>query len=231
MSDITLITSVIKTVSQNLAFTTRSVYNHENRFRQTLETIESVRKYSPNSYIVLVEGSEIPEEWENELINKTDFYYNISYTKFKKFVDSPSKGAGESSQVYAYLTSYHFNENKHKFKTFSKLSGRYKLTDKFINRDSYFEANKDKNKILVSTNTKNNQMITVWYCLGIEETEDLKEVLEKSLIDLNFLNVKDATYGLECYLYRNWMYRKKFIEINSIGLEGGVSTSGVLYKH
>ena len=45
MKDCIIITSVVQTTNKPLSYSeTRSIYSHQQRFEQTLETIESIRK-------------------------------------------------------------------------------------------------------------------------------------------------------------------------------------------
>ena len=78
MKNLTIITSVIKTSTNPLVFCDRSVFGHEERYKHTIKTLISVRLNSPNTYIVFIEGSDIPIEWENIIKCNVDFYLNIS---------------------------------------------------------------------------------------------------------------------------------------------------------
>ena len=68
MSNLVLITSVIKTPDIPLSYSrTRSVFNHDERFNQTIKTIETIKKYIPNSKILIVECSDLNDSQESYL--------------------------------------------------------------------------------------------------------------------------------------------------------------------
>ena len=56
MNDLVLITSVINTGKVGWSYTqTRSSYSPEERYNQSLQTIDSIRKYLPGAKIVFLE--------------------------------------------------------------------------------------------------------------------------------------------------------------------------------
>ena len=50
----------------------KGIYSIEQRFSQTLETINSVRKYVNNAYVILIDNSELPESYVESLKNQVD---------------------------------------------------------------------------------------------------------------------------------------------------------------
>lgn len=132
MNDLVLITSVINTGVQPWSYTpTRSVYTPDERFNQTLDTIKSIRTYFPSAKILLVESSEIPEEFTKTLIEKTDYFLNINNDEYarKACLESNMKGYGEGVQTrfaIEYIVQHTISFNR-----LFKISGRYFLTDKF----------------------------------------------------------------------------------------------------
>lgn len=121
-----LVTSVINTSTIPLSYTpTRSVYTHEQRYKQTIETIQSIRKYAPNAYIVLIEGSRKRIADEQCATLAAD---HIHFSDHQD-IDSPHKAKGESHNLLSYLSSDHFQSLN--AQRFFKLTGRYKLTSDF----------------------------------------------------------------------------------------------------
>ena len=223
--NLTIITSVIKTVSNPLYNNCiRSVFTHEERFAHTLNTIQSVKKYSQNTYIVLVEASEIPKEWETELIKQVDYYYNISQnTELKKYIDSESKALGEASILLSYLKSEHFISNKEYFNSVSKLSGRYYLEPGFINYNEIIE----RNKIIVQVRENFTQILTVWFCMQINEVDDFIIVLEKGF---NNIKLKEGNISIEIYLYTDWVKNKEHFNASYVGVSGKCAICNELDK-
>jgi hypothetical protein len=102
------------------------------RFLQTIETIDSIRKKLKNSIIILVDNSNltfIGNESE-KLISKVDYFFNISERKICQFMNKKEiKGAGES---YMLLVALNFiKQTNLASKRIFKISGRYKLSDEF----------------------------------------------------------------------------------------------------
>ena len=219
--DVLIITSVINISSNPLSYTrTRSVYSHEKRFLQTIQTIESVRKYYPDFYIVLVEGSEIDKTNENTLIEKVDYYMNISNTKYKQYIDSRSKAAGESSIILAYLTSDHFNNNKNNINSISKLSGRYLLQSNFINIRDYLS---NGHKILAKYRSRLNEISTIFYCINKDEIDPFIDIVAKSLENERYVT---GNYGCEQYYHDCWATVRGYTNIKTMGILGYIAVDG-----
>lgn len=220
-----IITSVINVSSNKLSYTnTRSIYSSEERLNQTLESINSIKKYIENYYIVLVEGSELSIEYENILKSNVDYYYNISNSNYKQYIDGISKGLGETSILLAYLLSNHFIENKCNFNYIAKLSGRYYITSKFITSENF-----NSNKITVKYYHENKQICTIWYTIPINEINDFINVLNNSYNDIKFI---EGCYSIENYLYDKWLKDKLLIskQINNIGVNGNIAVDGSIIE-
>jgi hypothetical protein len=102
----------------------KSVFSSDVRLLQIVKSIESVRKQVTNPFIVLLETGSATEEQKSFLEGLVDFYMTIN-------VSSLVKSRGEATMIYTFLSSPWFQENKDRFETFSKLSGRYFLLDSF----------------------------------------------------------------------------------------------------
>lgn len=222
MKNLTIITSVIKTSTEPLIYSQRSVFNHDDRYQQSLKTIVSIRMNSPNTYIVFVESTEIPVEWENNIKNNVDFYFNISNTKYKKFVDSKSKGLGEASILLSYLKSEHFNNIREDFETISKFSGRYFYEDNFLDFNKLLNNHND-DKIIAQIRENNTQILTIWFCIHKSEINEFIKILEESYNDIDFSSGKNH---IECFLYDKWIKNKKVISPEYVGVSGYGATHG-----
>lgn len=93
-----LITSVIDTPQIPLSYTpTRSAFTKEERYEQTKKSIQSIRTYLPNSKILLIECSNLTEEYQNYITSHVDYFLNIYNEEEKrKHVYSIYKAEGES---------------------------------------------------------------------------------------------------------------------------------------
>ena len=118
MKQLVLIPSVI-----NLKKTSLSIFSNEDRLEQLKElTLPSVRKHIKDSYIVLLEGSDIdlPDL-------DVDFVWKVPDTQ------TLEKSYGEIFLIYSFLASSAFLElkNTESFSYVYKLSGRYQINENF----------------------------------------------------------------------------------------------------
>ena len=130
-----------------------SAYDEEQRFNQTLETIECVREKVPTSYIILFECSHtsIEEEHKNILREKCDLFLDFSnevvlqqiYSNLEKRPELITYGKslletrGLLNTLYYVKAHNLFPDSQRVF----KLTGRYLLNE-------YFDINDYKSKFL-----------------------------------------------------------------------------------
>ena len=113
--NLVLVTSVINTK--------HSFFSSEERLKQTIElTIPSIRNKILNTYIVILEGSNVSDEQKNKLEKVCDeiFYVDLG---------GSDKQSGEINLLYRYLTSEIFSEKKNKIENLLKISGRYYINN------------------------------------------------------------------------------------------------------
>jgi hypothetical protein len=149
-----------------------SEYNTEQRFLQTLETIQSIRTKVPNSYICLFECSykSIPEKYKSILKEKADLFLElyddygmkIIYENIKSNPNLMIFGKSLLETRGLLCALYHIKEQRvfMNAQRIFKLTGRYLLTDEFDIKDyesklleSYyvakvFEYSKNENDIM-----------------------------------------------------------------------------------
>ena len=141
-----------KIITSNFKFSyvaNRSIYSPEQRFPQTLETIGSIRKYIPNSYIVLIDNSLISQEQIILLKNKVEILINITTdVKLNYYTnESPYKALGEISQLIKLYDIFLKNIDLSIFSNIFKISGRYLINnnfkfDQFMSEKHCFKQNK-----------------------------------------------------------------------------------------
>lgn len=130
--DIFIITSVINTGNKPWSYTSqRSYFTKEERFTQTLDTIDSIRQFHDKAKIVLVECSDLEENIMNILKNKVDYFIQTFHDSsvHHACLESFKKGYGEVKQVEKACDF--IVENGITFKTLFKISGRYYLNSSF----------------------------------------------------------------------------------------------------
>jgi hypothetical protein len=111
----------------------RSIYTNEERFKQTMATIDSVRQYIPNSFIILFDNSAFQASEYNALNSRVDVFINnqsdktiYNYTNVKTV-----KLYGELAQT-AFVVNYIKDNLKFmNIRNFFKISGRYLINSTF----------------------------------------------------------------------------------------------------
>jgi hypothetical protein len=125
MKDCIIVTSIVEISDKPLSFTyVRSVYTHQQRFEQTLETIESIRKHLPDTDIILAECSP-DSEYMKELEKRVDIFINTYPNDIIQ--NGFHKGLCEAQLMLYIFDRVDFSNYQNIF----KMTGRYKLTDRF----------------------------------------------------------------------------------------------------
>lgn len=206
--NLVIITSLLKVDKTPLSYCkTRSIYSVTERYSQVLTTINSVRKYIPNAYIILLECSNNIENYELELRKYVDEYYNYcNNVEIVKEISSPYKGVGEAYQILGLLKSYDIS----RFNSIIKISGRYFLNNSFTY--SIFDNNENifrgfDNLKVVSTRL---------YKIDKYYFEKFINILNSSISYMrNGESIESTFYKL--VTYKN---------IDYLGLSGNVAVSG-----
>ena len=140
-TDLFVITSVINTGTVEWTYTNvRSVFTPQERFEQTLQTIDSIKKFSPSSLILLVECSDLNETMTDELKKKVNYfiqaYENLDVRDV--CIQSNKKGYGEVKKLELackFIQTHDINFNR-----LFKISGRYFLNENFV-QENYVTDN------------------------------------------------------------------------------------------
>lgn len=104
----------------------RSIFNPEDRAKQTLQTIESIRVKVPGAKIILVESG-LREILPFELQKKVDQYIYVGNKKLVRLsCDSKQKSWGEIMMLFYAIKEFGFTAN-----FYFKMSGRYFLNEEF----------------------------------------------------------------------------------------------------
>ena len=141
-------------------YPTRSIFSADERFQQTLETIKSIKKKLPSSYVLLADNSKDKLSKERvDILEKAQVDAIIQkYDPTKS--DSIYKAQGE-----AFTTSFgieYLESLPERLDLVFKISGRYYLTDDF-NLESYLTICKE-NKVVGYTGGY-NEILTVLYAV------------------------------------------------------------------
>jgi hypothetical protein len=119
------------------------VFSPEERLTQTLQTVDSIRKKSPGSFILLSDVSKEPltEKYE-ELVSKVDLFLDLSKVDFLlHFTQNGMKSQGECAMMHVVLDYLQQNpELIEGVDRIFKITGRLQLDDGFDIKD-YVELN------------------------------------------------------------------------------------------
>lgn len=133
IADLFLITSVINTGNQSWSYCTqRSFYSPQERFEQTLQTIESIRALAlPKTRIMLTECSDLTPEMTEALKSKVEFFIQCLDDEETRnaCLNSEKKGYGEGKKTQKGIE--YILSNKIQFNRLFKISGRYFLNSNF----------------------------------------------------------------------------------------------------
>ncbi len=221
-----------------------SAYDEDQRFNQTLETIQSVRDKVPNSYIVLFECSAYPidEKYKEALRDKCDLflefyeepvlkqlYENIfERSELITYGKSLLETRGLLNTLYEINKNNLFNDSQRVF----KLTGRYLLNDDFNIKDyeSRFLENRyviKKYDYLTQDELLENVYAYLYGAKGMMVTglwsfdrilfNEAVEALEKSFFYMEKMIQFTAGTDIEHSLYR-FIDEKKIIDVSNLGL-------------
>jgi hypothetical protein len=218
IENLVVITSKIHCSNNKFTYSnTRSIYSSEQRLNDTLKTIESIRRYIPNSKILLIDNSLFtPSEYETlnkaldiflhrNSISDIDFYTNIcSYKAF-----------GEISQIIQINKFILLNNIN--FKNMFKISGRYLVNENF-NIDSY-KVNKNVMKKAVEVKA-DNYYYTSFYKIYYEHFQNFARCINLLMSNESILKNKDSL-GLEQHIYS--IIKDDTLLINTLGVTQNIA--------
>lgn len=204
--NLVIITSVIKTSSNPLDYTsTRSIYSHQERYDQTIKTLQSLSAI-PDKHVLFVETSDITPEQETEIKKYVDFYTNtVNNEEVRNIINGLYKASAESTQILEGLKIV----DPSKYENIFKISGRYWLDENF-NFENY---NNESNVFLEGPNRA--ALATVMYKIN-------KRYLDLYNNTLNFCKTSQGMLEADFISF----FRDKYIAINKLGISGNVSVDG-----
>jgi len=222
-SNIILITSKIIVSDNSLSnVQNRSVYSTETRYSQTIESIESIRKYIPNVCIFLIDNSHFNDKhiyMYNKLYELCDFfinpYKNIDldyYTNVNKY-----KSIAEGYQIIYFLDV--FNQLKIKYNNFFKISGRYYINNSF-NINNYLSND------IIFSNDKSLVYLFYYTCFYKISSDNFYMYLNAyKIIYLNRDNTEFVERDIE-YILPKLIKLENIKLITELGITQRISISG-----
>jgi hypothetical protein len=209
---------ITSTINTNLG-----LIHPADRFQQTLNTIDSIRKKIHDSFIILIDNStnRLEEENYDFLKNSVDMFVNIGERKFCRFINENGvKGAGE---CYMLLVAFDLlKKQKFSINRIYKISGRYALSDSYEKKQyenlygKYCFKTREKNefgKIFLHSR--------MWSFCG-SLIDDAEEFVRQSFREHVFKNIT-----IEEALYNN-IDLTKLIEFDKIHCQGYIAPWNIL---
>ena len=219
INNLVIITSKIYTSSNKLSYVSnRSIYSVSERFNQTIDTINSIKKYIPNSYIILIDNSIFENnDFLLQLINSVDKFINITdNSELNYYTDTyPYKAFAEICQLLnLYKILKQMDLDSHKFKNMFKISGRYVINNTF----NYTNYNNSDNIIKQNMNVSDRiYWYTSFYKININFINKLFDSLQ-----IIFDNKEQYTqYDLE--VIYSIIFKDDFILVDHLGVTQNVS--------
>jgi mannosyltransferase OCH1-like enzyme len=213
--NIFIITSILNCTNLELSYSKkRTVYSFKSRLRQTIKTIESIRKYYSDCHILLCDCSDLSNYKieELEISNMVDYYYNFyDNESIKEAVNGIYKGHGECMILLKALDI--INDLNESYKYIFKISGRYYLNDNFDNK--LFENNEN---VFTTWDGCDFSLCTVLYKLMYNDREYFENVLRNSMNELIEGN------SIEICIYKYFLKNINIVE--KINVDGYLSTEG-----
>lgn len=227
MNNIILITSAINIKKESPAFihsNTRSYFNFEERFRQTIYTICNIKIFFPDSQIYLVDCSEISENNKKIL----DQFSNLKILKMqdlcpdKAKICQTSKSLGLTESIITDFFNQYIIDNDIKFDFLLKISGRYFFTsfnssilnqeniDKFLIKPVLRFEWQNKWNFIEEFNKNGflNYCCSRTYCIGVKKFIDFKNGIKKivNFYETNSCYYIDYEVLIHDYIFMNTNY-------------------------
>ena len=199
----------------------RSVFDTNTRFEQTLNTIQSIKKYSKNSKIFLYEMSDITEKQRKTIKSKVDSLILLNeHEEIKTNRFYYNKSAPECLVLNVMWQDPRLNE----FDFVMKMTGRYELNDKFSH--DYFVEN-NLNKVITKkryTNGEDYWFGTQLFCVG----KELLPIMVKNTFNyFKYLINLNGYVDIEHLIFSE-LNKDQIIEVDTIGCNGYMAESGTL---
>ena len=185
----------------------KGVYNIQERFEQTIKTIDSIKKITNNSYIILCDNSNISTEYKEMLIEIVDLFIPSNNSMY-------DKSHNESQQMIQVID----NIKDLEYDIFFKISGRYYLKDDF-------DINQYKNdKINFREFNHNGKLCysTVLYSFSKRHEKKKKKSYERFINEQKSIDIETGLYN---------MINNVVSKIDYLGVAGNIAPSGEYIEH
>lgn len=212
-------------ISSSITPTVQKFFSVEERFNQTLDTIRSIRKKVPKSYIILIDGSSniLIEHFET-LCNMVDkMLYLGQDDDVKNCVNFVNIGVGEQQLLYKGFNYIKLHNLHLSCDRIFKLGARYVLTDDF-DIDKYSKTNYTFFEEFERFDHKDvslNVYTTGLYSIPCFKVDEFMSVLK------DYVEMRSEGLMIEKYFFETL---RDVHKIEILGLEGRLSYNGYKFK-
>lgn len=216
--NIVIITSKIYISKNSFSYSnTRSIYTPEERFSQTINTIESIKKYIPDSFIILFDNSifQNPSYFYN-LKNTVDVFLNITDNDFLNYYTDvcDCKAFAELSQVIEIYKMLFKNIELKNVKNLFKITGRYTINEKF----DYLQY---ENKCNIIKKNNNITDRVYWYtCFYKIERNFIHSFFDRIQF---ILENKEKYFGLDLEVIFSKVFKNDFSFVDELGITQNIA--------
>ena len=190
----------------------KGVYSTQERFEQTIQTINSIKNLNLNTYIILCDNSDISNEHKDELIKNVNLFIQSIVVQPGPTMDT--KSHSESQQMVQIID----NINKLEYDVFFKISGRYFLKDDF----DFNQYNNDGINFREFNYDGRFCYSTVLYSFSKKHEDFMKSNYEKFIIERSAVDIETGLYN---------MINNVVNKIKNLGVAGNIAPSGEYLEH
>lgn len=207
-----------------------SVFNNQQRFEQTLETLKSIDKYCPNNVKIIFDNS--PNQVDESYLKTIAEWNNTWFLDMGKheYVQMYSmNGLRSLAETYSFMGMLQwFKEQNIVGKRIYKLSGRYTLNDNFVlNNTAYKNAFvfADALESWMDDHIKKTIEVHKLYRLRLWHMDySLLDIFQSELPQI-FDDCGKFNIDVEHSYYKN-LHKYKVVEVPKIGVQGHIAPSG-----
>ena len=215
------------------------VYDTDTRLKQTLETIASIKKYAPNSRIILVECGAIPLTATQETVLEAEVDEIISYNDDEDvkaiFVSDNWDVVKNTTEVMCFKRALEYCLEYNLFDDVDrvfKMSGRYRLNGNFdpaqyvMAPESIITTRKHVSQFPHQVTLVEYQYMSRLWSWPANITQRIIDEVYNAGLEYMAERLTQGGYcDIEHMLYK-FLPANLILEINKVGLEGNIGPNG-----
>lgn len=203
-------------ISSACASWVATTFTTQQRFIQTIDTIASIRKFIPVSYIVMWDTTNLHDDLSRQFQEKCDLYIDLKSHPQAVHASQQDKSLGETCCMRLVLQELS-HRNLDIIKWF-KMSARYSLTDKFV-----FD-NWNTNTFRMTYEHAPCYHTTFYSFKSIDSYQIVLNQVWELLTQCRALNIESA-------LVQAFQYTNQHVNIiNQIGIVGQIGGDSKIYQ-